>query len=303
MKTFRIITIGGIGDALLVTPLFREIKKRFPDSRTNVWCVSLQQMELLKNNPYIARLRHAKFWKHPLSFTLYKLRPARYRMTNYMNCLPGVVYTEHASRIIAEMFDIELTDAKPDIFLTGEEKAAGKNIVKSYSQPVTLHTTATCSKNKEWPLENWKDLVKQNPQYTFVQIGGSKDVPVEGAVDLRGRSLREQFSVMANSSAFVGIESLFAHASAALGVPGVVLFGPSTPVVWGHANNVNIYQGLNCSSCIDILGPKVCPFQLPCMTQITVERVSHALETVLSPKPEGLNICASEVEALSGSVG
>lgn len=302
MKTFKIITIGGIGDALLVTPLFREIKKQFPDSRINVWCVSPQQMELLKNNPHIARLRHAKFWKHPLSFTLYKLRPSRYRMTNYMNCLPGVVYQEHASRIIAEMFDIELTDAKPDIFLTDSERAAGKNIVKSHLHPVTLHVTAKCSKNKEWPLENWKNLVKRNPQCTFMQIGGSGDELVEGAVDLRGRSLREQFSVMANSAAFVGIESLFAHAAAALGVPGVVLFGPSTPVVWGHANHVNIYQGLNCSPCIDILGPKSCPFELPCMTQIAVEQVANALEAVLNPKPEGFNICASEIHALSGSV-
>jgi len=49
-----IIQIGKIGDMICTTPLFREIKKKFPESRLDVIIIPRSQ-DILKNNPHINR--------------------------------------------------------------------------------------------------------------------------------------------------------------------------------------------------------------------------------------------------------
>jgi ADP-heptose:LPS heptosyltransferase len=142
--------------------------------------------------------------------------------------------------------------------------------------PVVIHVHSNGLSSKNWPLEKWQELLDTLPGYTFVQLGVADDPKMEGAVDCRGKaSLRETFALIKHASGFIGVDSSLAHVTNAFGVPGVVLFGPSSPENWGHANNINVYKKLICSPCIPLL--QHCPYQKECIKTIAVDEVRAAV--------------------------
>jgi hypothetical protein len=88
-------------------------------------------------------------------------------------------------------------------------------------------------------------------------------------------------ALLSKCHAFSGMDSFFSHCTNAFGLTGVVLFGDSSPVVWGHPNNINLYKELRCSPCIDILQGYECPYGLPCLNTITPNEVIEALKSAL----------------------
>ncbi|MBI4641752.1 MAG: glycosyltransferase family 9 protein, partial [Candidatus Tectomicrobia bacterium] len=66
---------------------------------------------------------------------------------------------------------------------------------------------------------------------------------------VRDRSLREMAAILACCDLFVGNDSGFAHMAAALGVPSVVIFGPTDPDVWRPlGDHVDVVKGKDLES-------------------------------------------------------
>ena len=278
-KVFRIVSWGGIGDAILTTPSFRALKERHPHSKVIVYCGAKSHRDVFVNNPYIDSLRLAKLTSSPLQFLKFHLNKGRFYMPQYGMFNLSFHYIGKAVDVVAEMFFVKLQDKNMKIYLTEDEAAWAKDFLKGYPNAVTIHISPYCSANKSWPADRWEELVARNPQFTFLQLGLARDTLVPGAVDLRGRtSLREAFALIKHSMCFAGVESGLAHAAAAVGTPGVVLFGPSNPEPWGHPTNINLSARLACSPCIDILKGDACPYGAPCITGISVDEVSKALQ-------------------------
>ena len=293
-KVIRIISFGGLGDVLLSTPIFGALKRKYPNSRIIVYCIRKIDREIYRNNPHIDELRSSSFFVNPIAYTKYYFKLTKFHWLNYPNYSPSLTYEKSAARIIADMVDAELEDPRLEVYLTNEEDKRGKAKLAPFPNPIAIHITSSTSDNQNWPLKNWEELVKSMPQYTFIQLGLSGEDKVEGAVDFRGTtSFREALSILKNSMSFVGVVSSFAHATSAVATPGVVLFGPSSPQVWGHANNINLYKDLRCAPCIDHLQSSPCPYGKPCLTTITVEEVRDALLSQLATRgvkgPVGLN--------------
>jgi ADP-heptose:LPS heptosyltransferase len=280
----RIVSWGGIGDALLTTPLFRAIKEQLPGSRTIVYSPSYKHYNVFLNNPYIDKLRKPSCLTWTAMLLLKKLKLAKLFKPAYGPLMPGLFYSKNATEIIAEMFGITLEHKQVMVFLTREEEEIGKSIVSRYSTPVAIHVTSNCSSNQNWPISHWTELVQRNPQYTFLQLGLPDEELIPGTVDLRVElpPLRAQFAVLKYARAFVGVDSSFAHATNAFGTPGVVLYGPSNPLIWGHPNNRNLDLGLPCAPCLDLLMGAPCPYGAPCMSGISVVEVERALEQQLA---------------------
>lgn len=290
-KVLRLMSTGGIGDAILTTPVIRALKERDPGCKLVVVCIPRTHVEVYKHNPHIDVLKFAGprvFVKSPLANLIHQARTAhrletgKFVINMWGGTFPGLWSASNVTEIIAERLNIPLSNRQLEIFLTPAEDEKAGNYLSQYSNVVAIHVTPHTSSNKTWPAERWTALVRKNSALTFIQLGAAEDASVKGAVDLRGKtSLRETFAIIKHAKSFVGVDSGLAHAAAAFGTPGVVLFGPSSPLVLGHDGNVNLYKALRCSPCIEILVDALCPYGKPCMNGILADEVSQALRAQL----------------------
>src|SRR5258708_1570491 len=275
-------TWGGLGDVVLTTPVFKAFKARFPGMKIIVFCHSPGGKQVLENNPYIDRLTLVNVFNLNWYALLAKLNLIKVVMGEYAKVRPSFCYKKSASEIIAELMGVELTDTHLQIYPDKQEEINARKILGKYKNPIIIHITSVASKNQMWPVEKWNELVRQMPDYTFIQLGLSREERVEGAIDLRGKTtIPTSIALVKHAISFVGVVSFFAHLTNAFDKPGVVLYGPSSIVVWGHPNNINVSKGLPCSNCMDWL-VKPCPYGKPCMLLITVKEVKDALSRQLA---------------------
>lgn len=282
----HIITWGGIGDVVLLTPTLRQVKLSSPHAKLIVHALHKKHYDVLLHNPYIDSLR---LESRPAVFCYGLLRkngyvPARYKRSPYGEFAPSVWLPEKkAADIIAELIGVSLSNSVPELFLTAAEEEKARSRLRDLKCPIAIQTKASRAA-KEWPTEYWKSLISRNPQFDFLELGVVGDTRFADTVALpSGQELRHDFALLKCCKAFVGIESCFGHAAAAFGVPGVVLFGTSSPGTWGHKSNVNLSSGIRCSPCIDIIGSNPCPYDVACMNMITIGEVEQALRQLSPP--------------------
>jgi len=302
-SNIKVRTAGGLGDVLLMTPSFRALKQLSPQSRLSVYCEKEAHYDLLRGNPYIDVLERvsqadiARLWRAvwsqvkalsgrrgvrlPRSIQ-WVMRKLDHGVPFYGTMTP-MLSGRHATQLIGEILNQRIADQKLEVHLSNREELAAKDILRGFMNPVILGISSSTSLNQHWAHSNWEQLVRRNPQYTFVQCGLESEPKIEGAVDLRGKTtVREAVALLKHAKSFVGVVSFLAHAAGAVGTAGVVLFGPSTPQVWGHSTNKNITKSLRCSPCIDLLNFIPCPYGAQCMSAITVEEIEAALREQIS---------------------
>lgn len=101
------------------------------------------------------------------------------------------------------------------------------------------------------------------------------------AVSLVGQtSLREFLALLGVSHLFIGNDSGAMHLAAAVGLPQVIVFGPTDESRTGPANPRAriVKHPVACSPCF----LRRCPVDHRCMTRITVDAVWQAVETALA---------------------
>lgn len=279
----RVLTWGGLGDVMLSTPSFESLKNAKPSPKIVVYYRTIPHRDILKNNPFIDELKPLNRIFYVRSFLSSLIRqPKKFITFNYGSLFPSLYYRIPATRIIGEMLGCTVTSSRLSVYLTNEEDQEALTYLARYRAPVIINITSRTSSNQHWPVELWESLIKRVPLNDFIQIGTESENLVKGAVDLRGKtSVRQALALVKHAHSFVGVVSGFSHATNAFGTPGVVLFGPSTPVIWGHTNNINIYKSLACAPCIDSLFKNECPYGTACMKSISVEEVAFALQEQL----------------------
>jgi ADP-heptose:LPS heptosyltransferase len=297
-KEFIILTWGGIGDVLLCTPAIKALKEANPDHKVIIYYDNFKKehRKVFLNSPHVDSLRELGYktlWRYPYHLYLYlsKKYKERYYFLHFQHVPPTWIYNKNNKEIAADIFGLQLKDDRVQLFLTKKEEDSALKTLASYrDKPVVLmHVYSRTSKNHMWDKEKWELLISRLPEYNFIQIGSSDEPYINGAVDFRGKTtLREAFGLLKFTTSFVGVESCFAHVTNAFDIPGVVLFGDSSPLYWGHSNNINIYKGVSCAPCYHYLWGKACPYGNECMKLITVEEVQEALvlQIARSIKPD-----------------
>ena len=96
-----------------------------------------------------------------------------------------------------------------------------------------IHPMASAA-SKAWPVERFLEIARRMNDLQPVFIGGpGEDLSVFSGFECHiGAPLETIFSLLSTASLFVGNDSGPAHMAAAFGVPSVVLFGPSNPIIW-----------------------------------------------------------------------
>ena len=99
---------------------------------------------------------------------------------------------------------------------------------------------------KLWPLEYYRELVRmlreRFPDTVLVQLGADRNFPSVGAdIDLRGETtLEETKCLLKYARLHIDGEGGLVHLRHALQGRSLVLFGPTSPAVFGYAENVNL---------------------------------------------------------------
>jgi ADP-heptose:LPS heptosyltransferase len=155
--------------------------------------------------------------------------------------------------------------------------------------PAATHAT------KRWPMARFQELARslseRLPRACFVPIGGQTDrEPIsrlreEDSIVLAGGDTTELdvsglLRAIASLDLLISVDTGPAHLAAAIGVPVVVIFGPTSPVRWGPrgAEHRVVSMQSSCAPCSNT-GSDVCP--LPsrsheCMEGLGVDVVLEA---------------------------
>lgn len=126
-----------------------------------------------------------------------------------------------------------------------------------------------------------------------------------GTIDLSGKlDLAALAWLLDRARVYVGTDTAVTHMAAALGVPTVALFGPSSPVRWGpwpkdfaagpaspwkmlgtqRAGNVLLLQGeTDCVPCLEEGCEKHVASRSDCLQHLPASRVIHAVQQVMFP--------------------
>jgi hypothetical protein len=191
---------------------------------------------------------------------------------------------------------------RPYLRLTAEERAAGRlapRQIVMHSSGMSAHTVM---RNKQWFPERFQGVADAlRGDYTIVQLGARDDPPLEGCVDLRGRtSLRESAAILANAVLLVGQVGFLMHLARAVDRPAVIIFGGrEMPWQSGYSCNTNLATQLPCSPCWRW---SACHHEVEreCMRRIEVDEVVAAVRERAARADEPLVEDTDDVPPVAG---
>ncbi|RYD79272.1 MAG: hypothetical protein EOP84_13245, partial [Verrucomicrobiaceae bacterium] len=135
--------------------------------------------------------------------------------------------------------------------------------------------------NKQWPRENWAELIRQlTEECEVIEVGteslvnnaqfGSRFHSFAGATDLVSFA-----QIIASADAFIGPVSGGMHLANALRVPSVIIFGGyESPSGHHYSQMTSLYSPVACAPC---WLPSECPNSRKCLQMISPAQVIDAV--------------------------
>ncbi len=189
----------------------------------------------------------------------------------------------HAISVIGDMIGVKAELADMSVDFSEAEIDFARRFKKEIAKPfILMQISPRSHPGKAWLGERWAEVVRflGSGGTTTVQVGCSDEEPIPGAVNLLGKTtILQALALLTEAVSFLGIDSVFQPAAYALKVPALVLFGSSTPVVWGYPGHINIYKNLSCQPCVD--NPHHTCQEHRCMLQISADEVIEAARNLL----------------------
>jgi ADP-heptose:LPS heptosyltransferase len=206
--------------------------------------------------------------------------------------------TDHLLRQLAR-YGFPISDSDPRLYLRESDQEWGKDFWKrrgfgeeERSRVIVIHP-GSGSRKKVWPLVRFLELVNHLQAHQdlkpLIVLGPAEGAEVQKAFEemrssapilAKGLSLIQLASVMKGCRLFIGNDSGISHMAASLGLPVVVIFGPTNPKVWSpRGERVRVVRlGIPCSPC-----PQEKFFQckdFECMKGIEIKEVLQAFESM-----------------------
>ncbi len=205
---------------------------------------------------------------------------------------PGLQEKRHVAQLFVDSLGLEIAsgiEAVPSIIsLKPELSAQGLQWLKernwNMNEPLIAMHPGAGSEAKRWPLTRFislaerlvarqnKLLIVEGPAESGFAAQIARELPAGSAI-AAPLPLDILAAAMVRSKAFVGNDSGIAHLAAALGIPSIVIFGPTLPQHWAPLGpNVRVLR--NCSGCAACLSGGG---SHACLDNITVEDVIRDL--------------------------
>jgi ADP-heptose:LPS heptosyltransferase len=300
MNRILVIRGGAIGDFILTLPALKALREAYPDAHIEI--LGYKHIAALAENRFYAQavrsieygLLASFFAKNSelpaelagyfASFDLiisYLYDPDRIFESNLhrcgvenLLCGPAKIVEKgtHAARQLArpiEELGISVVDLAEKIFPSPEDRQFARKFLRTLPRPlVTIHP-GSGSKGKNWPLENWIELVSgkggssmakgelgnMGKQFSLVVVSGEADKAQTAQLEYawKDRDIRfaknlplTHLAAVLEHTIFVGHDSGISHLAAAVGANCILLFGPTDPNVWAPRNeNVQVVVAQN----------------------------------------------------------
>jgi len=267
---------AGIGDDLLLTSVFHELQRR---GRNDFW-VRTTRPELYHLNRDVPVVvppfeRFDLLVKRVGTSVVYPWYTSYHPAFDRDDPTPE----QHLISIMCQKAGITGTiTLRPYLHLTAAEKEGGVRVRRQVAIMSSGLDAKHAMRNKNWSLEKYQGVVSAlRDRYDFVQVGSPSDPPLDGTLDLRGKtSLRETAAVLHRSLAFIGQVGFLMHLARAVDCRAVIVYGGrETPAQSGYRCNENLYSAVHCSPCWRL---NTCPYDRMCLERIGVSDVVEALD-------------------------
>lgn len=255
-----IVRLRSLGDCVLSTPAIHLLKRHRPNNRIGV-VVEPEWRAVYEGNPDVAAIlppTHKAVWdfdpdvaidfhggntaarltffsgaKYRCGYSHYKRRAAYNIRIPRVQEITGSSRTVHtAEHMATAMFYL---GAKPrDI----QRACLFADPPATVRAPYAVIHPLAATPEKTWPaagfLQVAQHLHRQHQlEPVFIAAAGQDLSPFNAWETISGASLSAIKTLISGATLFVGNDSGPAHIAAAFGVPPVVIFGPSDPVIWG----------------------------------------------------------------------
>lgn len=178
--------------------------------------------------------------------------------------------------------DWRVRDVGPGVFYFNEAELAEANRQARRFKPFIViepHNKRKAAPGKDWTWRRYSGLaMKLANVVRLVQLGPRGTEVLEGVEFIETPTFRQAAAVLAEADAYLGTEGGLHHAAAAVGLPGVVIFGGFiSPWTTGYLSHINLYAPHPLSPC----GQRIdCAHCRECMESITVADVASAFEAM-----------------------
>jgi ADP-heptose:LPS heptosyltransferase len=273
----RMVTLfrytGALGDALFLTTLAREVKKRNPAAIIHV-ITGLPQV--FERNPDVDLV------------TPYSGKPipglGKF-LVRYEHRFP---WKQHLLNECARCVDIfDEIDRRVYIFPSEEDKAwAAKFVSDAGDAPVLICRSAgPRTDKKNWPDAYWRKLIPVLlNKYRVVEVGAGQPIGERinhtHYTDLTGKTTLHQLAaLMSLARLLICPVTGLLHLSSASGIPVICIAGGSEPALaTSYPNTRHLVDRPACSDCYE-QGP--CTYDFRCLLAINPETVIAAAEEIL----------------------
>jgi heptosyltransferase-3 len=256
-----VIRLRSMGDCILTTPALAVLKQARPDLSIAI-VVESRFRSLFEGNPDVAEIlppewRCVRRWRPDLCLNFHgggssavstALSDARFR-AGFAHFRPSLIYNvpipraqeilgvdrkvHTAEHLASAMFYLGV----PPVEIPRAKLFCSKPAAATPAAPYAVIHPAATLPSKAWPAGRFLEVacfLKRSFELNVVFISGTgEDLSAFASwPTVPGAPLEEIKSLIAGASLFVGNDSGPAHMAAAFGIPVVVIFGPSDPVVW-----------------------------------------------------------------------
>jgi ADP-heptose:LPS heptosyltransferase len=150
---------------------------------------------------------------------------------------------------------------------------------------------------RRWGINKFVELTEGliNEGIGIVIIGGNEDVDDSGKLEEIGNgdftinyvgktSLIETAAIISQLDLFVSSDTGLMHIAYGVGTPTVSLFGAGIQKKWAPIgdNNIALNKHLACSPCTEFGYTPRCPYDVRCLSDISVEEVKGAVLELIS---------------------
>jgi len=261
---------GAKGDVLMITPIVRELKKKYPES---FLVVETENPDIIAGNLHIDHMEP------------YIPKPGDYDiiLTPRYEDNPG----GNAIDVMAEQCGVKLESRKMDISLIADQIRWAKNKIDMSKRYVAFHTGRTW-KSREWPIDRFKEVAMHflAEGYDIIELGDRETLRMNVGNDCRGCSIKQTASLIKECIAFVGIDSVCANIAKAVNTPAFIIYGCVDPGT-RNADAVEYpiwIDDLKCRGCRNRTSAEYVECQKPevyCLTMVEPDMVIKTVETYI----------------------